>query len=474
MGGPGDHVGDVGEVPPDNRASRLGFSPRHPLGGKRVLRWIDGLVALAVFASPAVAQAKPPAAKAKAPAAKAKAPAKKAKAPAKKAKAPANKAKAPANKAKAPANKAKRPAKKAKRPAKKAKRPAAKAKAPAAQAAVSQGTAVRLAALHGDARYRDTLLKEFDSLTPENEMKMHALQPHRGEFDFSAADELVRFARSNAKTVRGHALVWGLSLPLWLVDHGATDKLGLRLPPIKLPRLPNALGELIGNVTTLLTGWRRDELLSIMRHHIATVMGHFAGKVAEWDVVNEPMAADGTLAPTVWRRFIGPDYIEQALRAARDADPKAKLFINDFAVEGPGPKLEGLVRLVRDLRERNVPLDGVGLQAHTHIAGYIDEATLTQTMRRFARLGLEVQITEMDVGTSLLGVNHAERLRRQALAFGAAARACDVVTACRRFTTWGVADPISWLGIGELGLLFDDAYRPKPAYAAVRSALARP
>ena len=87
-----------------------------------------------------------------------------------------------------------------------------------------------------------------------------------------------------------------------------------------------------------------------MRGHITTVMRRYAGRVREWDVVNEPLANDGTLAPTVWQRFIGPDHIELALRAARAADPKAKLFINEYGVEGPGRKLEGLVRLVSDLR----------------------------------------------------------------------------------------------------------------------------
>ena len=103
-----------------------------------------------------------------------------------------------------------------------------------------QGSAVRLSDLRTDGRYRDTFLREFDSLTPENELKMAALQPDRGQFDFAAADALVDFARRNGREVHGHALVWGLSLPLWLVDHGATDKLGLRLPPIALPQLPGA------------------------------------------------------------------------------------------------------------------------------------------------------------------------------------------------------------------------------------------
>jgi endo-1,4-beta-xylanase len=339
--------------------------------------------------------------------------------------------------------------------------------------AVPQGSAVRLTALRTDSRYRDTFLREFDSLTPENELKMAALQPHRGQFDFTDADALVDFARRNGRAVHGHALVWGLSLPLWLVDHGATDKLGLRLPPIVLPTLPGALGKNVANTSTLLTGWRRDELLSIMTTHIRTVMRHFAGKVGEWDVVNEPLANDGGPAPSVWRRFIGPDYVEQALRAARAADPDAKLFINEYGIEGPGRKLEALVRLVRDLQARGVPLDGIGLQTHTHILGFYDEATLAQTMRRFAAMGLEVQVTEMDVGTSLLGVGALDRLTRQAAAYGAAARACNAVSACKRFTTWGFTDGLSWLGSGEAPLLFDSAYQPKPAFDAVRSAFAR-
>ena len=203
--------------------------------------------------------------------------------------------------------------------------------------AVAQGSAVRLSALRRDTRYRDTFLREFDSLTPENELKMAALQPHRGRFSFTTADELVDFARRHGRAVHGHALVWGLSLPLWLIDHGATDQLGLRLPPIVLPILPGALGEGLTNTATLLTGWRRDELLAIMTTHIRTVMRHFAGRVGE---------------------------------------------------------------------------------------------------------------------------------------YGAAARACNAVAACKRFTTWGFTDRLSWLGVGEAPLLFDSAYQAKPALAAVRSAFA--
>ena len=319
--------------------------------------------------------------------------------------------------------------------------------------AVPQGSAVRLSELRADARYRDTFLREFDSLTPENELKMAALQPHRGRYDFAAADALVDFARRNGREVHGHALVWALSLPLWLVDTGAADNVSVRPAPV----VPGALGRGLADHSTTLTGLRGPELSSLMTAHIRTVMRHFAGSIVEWDVVNEPIADDGTLSPSVWRRVIGAEYIDVALRAARAADPKAKLFINEYGVEGPGRKLEGLVGLVRDLQARGVPLDGVGLQTHTHILGFHDQATIESTMRRFAAMGLEVQITEMDVGTSLLEGAGVDRLARQAEAYGAAARACNAVRACTRFTTWGFTDRLSWLDAREAPLLFDSA-----------------
>lgn len=337
---------------------------------------------------------------------------------------------------------------------------------------VQQGAAVRISTMRRDARYRDTFLREFDALTPENEMKMQMLQPRRGSFDFAAADDLVAFAKEHNKRVHGHALVWGLQVPLWLIDHGITSKLGLPLRPLSLPDLPRPLNAVVGDLLTAATGWTRSELLGVMQHHIDTVVRHFGDDVPEWDVVNEPMAENGTLANNVWRRFIGDDYIEQALRAARAANPRAKLFINEYAIEGPSAKLDGLVALVRDLRARGVPLDGIGLQYHTHVQGFLSEQTLATTMRRFADLGLEVQITEMDVGTTLLAGSEQQRLARQAVAYGDAARACNEVPACTRFTTWGISDRLSWLGATEMPLLFDAQYQAKPAYAAVRSAFA--
>ena len=362
-------------------------------------------------------------------------------------------------------------------------RPAAKThvvtRTPPPPRRVALGTAVRLDALQRDQRYRDLFLDGFDAMTPENEMKMAVLQPQRGIFDFRDADELVAFAKQHHKAVHGHALVWGLQLPLWLIDHGISDDLGLRLPPLAVPSLPlspplDTLDSGLNELLTALTGWDRDELLAIMRTHVDTVMRHFGDDVGEWDVVNEPLDENGNLQNNVWRRFIGPDYVEQALRAARAANPHAKLFINEYAVEGPSAKQEGLVRLVRDLKSRNVPLDGVGLQYHTNLIGPWDEQAIATTMRRLAALGVEVEITEMDVGTTPLDGSPAQRLARQAQVYGDAARACNAVAACTRFSSWGFTDRFSWLGPPAIALPFDVQYRPKPAADAIRAAFASP
>ena len=256
------------------------------------------------------------------------------------------------------------------------------------------------------ARYRDTFAREFDSLTPENELKMAALQPRRGQYDFAAADELVDYARRNGKAVHGHALVWGLSLPLWLVDHGATDKLGLRLPPIVLPRAAAARSaRLVGERDDAADGLAPRRAAGDHAQPHPTVMRHFAGDVAEWDVVNEPMANDGGPAPTRLAALHRPRL--RRARAARRPRGRSEgqALHQRVRRRGAGPQARGArPSSCADLQARGVPLDGIGLQTHTHILGFHDEATLASTMRRFAAMGLEVQVTEMDVGTSLLSV----------------------------------------------------------------------
>lgn len=312
---------------------------------------------------------------------------------------------------------------------------AAIAAVPSPAAGYALGAAVPWDRVRDDVARRALVERRFGSITPENELKMERLQPLQGAYAFASADALVAYAAAHGKRVRGHTLVWHQQHPAWL-------RSGL---------------------------WTPAALRAALVDHVTTVAAHFRGRVDSWDVVNEPLDDDGTFraGDAPWLPVLGPAYIETALRAARAADPDAKLFINEVAAEHKGPKLDALVRLAADLRARGVPLDGIGLQNHTDTAGYPDRARLIDTMRRFAALGLEVEITEMDVGTLRTPGSPADRLTRQADAYGEAAAACDEVRACTRLTVWGLSDRDSWRGAAERALPFDTALRPKPAWRAL-------
>jgi endo-1,4-beta-xylanase len=289
-------------------------------------------------------------------------------------------------------------------------------------------------ALGKDHPLESTFLKDFDGLTPENAMKMDNVEPRRGEFDFSKADALLRFASAHGKSVHGHVLVWHAQLPGWL------------------------------------TGWpyTAQEAEQIMREWIFAIVGRYRGHVSEWDVVNEPFDEGGQWRHSVWFDALGPRFVEVALRLAHEADPAAKLYINEYDADLRGPKQEALAGLVADLRSRGVPLDGVGFQTHwsLEVAPPAEDALLA-VFQRFAKLGVELQVTEMDVGID----TRADPLGRQAEEYSEAARVCQSVAACKRFTAWGVSDRDSWRGPRAKALLFDDQFGEKPAYRAVVDAL---
>jgi endo-1,4-beta-xylanase len=289
--------------------------------------------------------------------------------------------------------------------------------------------------LERDLAYRQLIAAQFSSVTPENEMKWALVQPEEGEFEFGPADDIVERAESFGQVVRGHTLVWHLQTPGWLAPLGA------------------------------------DELRAAMREHIRRVAGHYRGRVATWDVVNEAITDRGNLRRSVFYQRLGRGYVADAFRAAREADPGAKLFINDFGIEGVNAKSDRLYALVRDLKADGVPVDGVGFQMHVNLKGV--PADFTDNLRRFAALGVEVAVTEADV--ALEQPASAEDLRAQGRVFADALRGCLAVPECRSFTFWGFTDSRSWIpenqpGFGQATLL-DSRLRPKPAYEAVQRAL---
>ncbi|MEU2250192.1 endo-1,4-beta-xylanase [Streptomyces sp. NPDC019224] len=300
------------------------------------------------------------------------------------------------------------------------------------------GTAVDMAALADDAPYRAKAASEFSSVTPENVMKWEVVEPSRGTYDWKAADELVDFARANGQLVRGHTLLWHNQLPGWLTT---------------------------GDFTA-------DELRAILRKHITDEARHFRGRIWQWDVVNEAFNDDGTLRDSIWLRKLGPGYIADAFRWAHEADPKAKLFINDYNIEGVNAKSTALYDLVVELREQRVPIDGVGIQGHLSVQ-YNAPHDIAENMKRFDDLGLETAITEADVRVPM--PSDSTKQEAQAEGYDVLLRGCLLTRKCTDFTVWGFTDKYSWVpdtfeGEGAANL-FDENYRAKPAYSALRDDL---
>ncbi len=294
------------------------------------------------------------------------------------------------------------------------------------------GSAVPASALANEPDYRAVLTREFDNFTPENEMKWGVVEPARGQYDWSGADAIVGYARQHGKTVRGHTLVWHSQLPDWVGGLSAAD------------------------------------LRTAVRQHIATEMTRYRGKIRAWDVVNEAFNDDGTRRASVFQQKLGDGYIADAFRSARAADSTAKLYINDYNTEGLNAKSDALYNLVRTLKRQGVPIDGVGFQTHLSIQyGFPDG--MRANLARFAALGVDVAITEADVRIPLPA--DSAKLATQASYFKQAWDACQAVSRCVEFTTWGFTDRHSWVSgtfPGEgAACLFDTNLKPKPAYTRI-------
>ncbi len=296
------------------------------------------------------------------------------------------------------------------------------------------GAAVEPALLVEDPDYPKVLAREFNLVVAENVMKWGALQPTQGRFNFPLADLLVEFAQKHNQAIRGHTLVWHQALPGWVYQ----------LNP--------------------------DQLATALENHIRTVVGRYKGRIAYWDVVNEAIGDDARPRPTPFNAL--PDYLERAFRLARQADPQAKLFYNDYGAEGLGPKSDAIYNLLKSLKEKGVPIDGVGFQVHVDLSFSPQRVGMAENLERFARLGLEIHITEMDVRL-VGGQPQAERLEAQARVYQEVLQVCLRQPRCKVFTLWGFTDAYSWRAASE-PLIFDDRYQPKPAYFALQRTLQQP
>jgi endo-1,4-beta-xylanase len=328
------------------------------------------------------------------------------------------------------------------------------------------GTAIDVAAL-ADPSYRRIAATEFSTVTAENVMKWETLEPVRGQYDWTQAEQFMAFAAANRQRVRGHVLVWHNQLPAWLTE-GVAD----------------------GSIT-------RAELRGILRDHIHAVVSHFKGRVWQWDVVNEAVtdswdSTGGQIGyKGFWATNLGPGYIADAFRWARQADPKALLFYNDYNIDafgdgGPLDKTQFVYDMVRDLRRARVPIDGVGSQAHLSTRyGNYSAFQIADMLNRFARLGVATALTEVDVRNLLPEVQTGDTinplLQAQAYDYSALMQGCLASRHCISYTVWGFDDGHSWTNTWDFGdgpgreamaAIYDTQYQPKHAYRAIQADLA--
>jgi endo-1,4-beta-xylanase len=296
-------------------------------------------------------------------------------------------------------------------------------------------------------RYMDDMdyvenARQFNYVTPEDEMKWDATEPTRGNFTFGQADTIVDFAEANGMAVKGHTLLWHNQLPSWLTS--------------------------INNAT---------QLRAAMVDHINGLMDYYKGKVVAWDVVNEAWDDSGGLRDSVWSRVIGQSFIEEAFRAARAADPTVKLYYNDYDIESDYPKADAVYAMAQDFVARGVPIDGIGMQMHTRTAD-IDPPIpeFVANIDRFIALGLDVVLSEMDVRLCADGT-----FEKQAQRYHDIIAVCVARPKCTAITFWGISDRYSFLNARTdlecqgseppRPLLWTDDYVKKPAFQSVIDAL---
>jgi len=293
------------------------------------------------------------------------------------------------------------------------------------------GTAVGAEELAGDADLRALLARNARVITPENELKFVRVHPEPDRYDFAPADAVVAFAEQHGAQLRGHTLAWHNQLPEWVAD-----------APVAA---------------------RRD----ILREHIQAVVGRYRGRIAQWDVVNEPLDDDARFRESPWYEAMGPGYIADAFRWAHEADPDAALYLNDYNVEDVCEKSDAYEALIRALRADDVPIHGFGVQGH-RIAG--DPPTsMSANLQRFAALGLDVALTEVDVRLRLPADDESRRIQQRD--FTALFDAAMSEPACTAFVVWGISDRYSWIpetfpGFGEAAPA-DSDLRPKTAFTEI-------
>ncbi len=316
------------------------------------------------------------------------------------------------------------------------------------------GVAVSPKSLQG--KEAGLILSQFNSLTPENAMKMGPIHPEENRYYWKDADSIVSFAQKNGLKVRGHNLCWHEQTPRWIFKDAE------------------------GKEVT------KEVLLKRLHDHITTVVNRYKGKIYAWDVVNEAIDDNPSnfLRNSMWYKICGEDFIFKAFEYAHEADPEAVLFYNDYNTERP-EKRERVYKLLKKLVDAKIPINAVGLQAHWSLEEP-SQQELIETIKRFSSLGLKVQITELDVSVYPWEKEKRSLKPGESDAFTPEAEQKQVNKYAEVFkifrdyksvisgvTFWNVSDKYSWLdeypvvGRKNYPLLFDQNYQPKKAYWSV-------
>jgi len=316
------------------------------------------------------------------------------------------------------------------------------------------GVSVGYKDLTSNVSYQTVVRNEMSSVSVENAQKWAGLHPEQNRFDFTQADYIVEWARKNGQRVHGHNLLWHSYNPGWVTAFQGDS-----------------------------AAWE-----NLMKTHIQTVLQHFRGRVASWDVVNEAFMDDGRLRNvetnpkdgSIWRQKLGPDYVARAFQYARAADPTVQLFYNDYGQESKPAKVKATLDMVADFKKRNIPIDGLGIQMHMGVSQANDG--IRNVIQQFAGTGLPVHISELDIlasdwkkdptlqYTDALQTKQADKYRFIAQTYKA------LVPKPQQFgiTTWNVGDTDSWItkqGYTDWPLLFDQDYKRKKTYYAFAEGL---
>jgi len=317
------------------------------------------------------------------------------------------------------------------------------------------GVAVSPRALQTDEA--GLILQQFASMTPENAMKMGPIHPQENSYNFVGGDSIAAFAKRNNLKLRGHTLCWHNQAPRWIFTDAKGDTVS------------------------------KEVLLQRLKEHITTVVTRYKDVVYAWDVVNEAISdrPDEFYRNSPWYRICGEEFIAKAFEYAHAADPKAILFYNDYNEINP-VKRDKIYKLVKDLKDKGVPIHGVGLQGHWSVYEPTEQV-LTETLEKFKGMGLQVQITELDI--SVYPKEHSRRERKPEDADAAYTPEREqkqiemynmIFRVFRKYkktltgvTFWTISDRSSWLdnfpapGRKDYPLLFDKDLKPKKAFEEV-------